>query len=294
MICLSGVTVFDKHVGLMDKARCKSKYDLNLIAEQAALTTASDNSPSSSSSSSLPPNNTLVPERRRSTPSEILAHQSDEFNANVTTVFAPPPPTHLGHSSSGEIVFLKTLHDGDVKANSLFLDNKSSETAFNRSSISVSVSAIKVKNLVSKAYIGKANPYVVITLGGVRLKTKVKWNESSAAWSEVLEFKDIARSLRSVGQLDVKVYDKERLARKTLLGAVTLNIDGMALAIYYLLYYCTSTTLQISNHCMNNHLPWHVILSIFSSHTHTPPLSSPLYPLTSPSPPPPRCSQAST
>jgi len=53
MICLSGVTVFDKHVGLMDKARCKSKYDLNLIAEQAALTTTSDNSLSSSSSSNV-------------------------------------------------------------------------------------------------------------------------------------------------------------------------------------------------------------------------------------------------
>ena len=121
-------------------------------------------------------------------------------------------------------MFLKTLHTNE--GHSVLPNGGRSVSSDVLSSTTVTVSHISVKHLVTKAFIGKANPYVVITLGDMRLKTKVKWNESNASWSEALVFKNISKSLRTVGALDVKVYDKERLARKTLLGAVTLTIDG--------------------------------------------------------------------
>lgn len=212
--------------GLVDKARVKSKYDLRELVEQATASSPDSSSPTPSSSPSTlqgTSKSTAVPKRRRSTPSAILAHQPDEFNCQINTMFTSPPKKHLGHSSSGEIVFLKTLNGNTDMS---FPNGKASVAQSSSSSVTVTVANIKVKNLVSKTYIGKGNPYVVITLGGMRLKTKVKWNESNAAWSESLVFKEVSRSLRTVGALDVKVYDKEGLSRKTLLGAVTLTIDG--------------------------------------------------------------------
>jgi len=122
---------------------------------------------------------------------------------------------------SGEIVVLKQLqhnHDAASTSRGKKLGN-----------FSIHVSHIEVKNLTSRAVIGKANPYVVITLGAERLKTKVKWNEPNAVWKDEIVFRDVPSDLRSVGELEVSVYDKERIARKTLLGSVTLAIDGVDL-----------------------------------------------------------------
>jgi hypothetical protein len=199
------------------KARLKSKkYEPGEVPLMQDGTSTKEGSPIKN----------IMPKRRGSASKEELAAQlQDQFDSNITTVFAAPSKKkHYRHSSSGEIIALKTLtlHDNSVCSTT---HPKVTTDVVHSSTVTVTVSSIKVKNLVSKAYIGKANPYIVITLGGVRLKTKVKWNESSTEWSERVEFPSVSRNLRGVA-MDVKVYDKERLARKTLLGAVTLAIDG--------------------------------------------------------------------
>lgn len=215
--------------GLVDKARCKSKYNLRQLVPPPASSSASSDTPGNTETETGTGTDTssAAPQRRRSTPNEKLAHQKmDQFNGQINTVFASPTNKHLAHSSSGEIIFLKTLNTNNNSDDQLPSDSRTVSGELSSSTVTVTVSHISVKNLVSKAYIGKGNPYVVISLGDMRLKTKVKWNESTATWSEALVFRDISKSLRTVGMLDVKVYDKERLGRKTLLGAVTLTIDG--------------------------------------------------------------------
>jgi Ca2+-dependent lipid-binding protein len=76
--------------------------------------------------------------------------------------------------------------------------------------------------------IAKSNPYVTISFGEQRAKTSVKWNTNSPKWSEELKLTNVSTSSASK-TIEVRIYDKERLARKTLLGAVTISIDGVDL-----------------------------------------------------------------
>ena len=94
--------------------------------------------------------------------------------------------------------------------------------------MNVIIRDIQSRGLVSRAVIGKANPYVVISYFEQRVKTSVKWNTNNPQWSDVLQLSDISTSTANK-MIDVRVYDKERLARKTLLGAVTVSIDGVDL-----------------------------------------------------------------
>ena len=188
--------------GLEDRARGRSKYDIKELAEASSHLSECGRS------------------RRRSTAKEPADMIGGINTSSVNSVFTSPQKQqkHLGHSSSGEIILLKTLNNSPNSSLPKYV-------APCTSGVTVTVTDIKVKNLISGAYIGKANPYVVMSLAGVRLKTKVKWNENNAKWEDSIVFDEIA-SLRSSGTLDVKVYDKERLARKVLLGAVTLDIAG--------------------------------------------------------------------
>jgi hypothetical protein len=101
----------------------------------------------------------------------------------------------------------------------------------------VRIQRVEAKSLLTKAVFGSTNPYVVITLGSQRQKLPVQWNTSHPKWlTEELVYERVPLGARGQGggggggqRLDIRVYDKERLARKTLLGAVTIPIDGIDL-----------------------------------------------------------------
>jgi hypothetical protein len=91
--------------------------------------------------------------------------------------------------------------------------------------IVIRITDIQARHLVTKAVFGYANPYVVFTLDGERLKTGVKWNTGEPSWTnEEIRFRR-STSGDSDRMLHVRVYDKERIARKTLIGAVSINIS---------------------------------------------------------------------
>lgn len=97
--------------------------------------------------------------------------------------------------------------------------------------VDITISNIIARNLRTHALFGKSNPYVVFTLdcNGVeqRQKTKVLWNRSNPQWKGVeITFHGVSRDLMNK-TIHVKVYDKERIARKTLLGAVSVSFAGI-------------------------------------------------------------------
>ena len=96
--------------------------------------------------------------------------------------------------------------------------------------VDLTISNIKVRNLKSSAVIGDANPYVTVSLNDPSiepLKTDVKWNSETASWSDELVFHRIDSAKLHEGTLDVQVYDKERIRRKMLLGAVQIKLTGV-------------------------------------------------------------------
>jgi hypothetical protein len=93
----------------------------------------------------------------------------------------------------------------------------------------LSVSGIHVKDLKSSSLFGGANPYVAVTLGNQRQKTKVKWNRTEAQWQDtILSFKSSKSRLESY-RLNVSVFDKERVRRKRTLGSVSIRLAGVEL-----------------------------------------------------------------
>lgn len=94
----------------------------------------------------------------------------------------------------------------------------------------VMVFNIKAKNLRGSAVFGSPNPYIVISIGMDRpsQKTVVRWNsKAETTWDDEFVFRgvDIGSLARAV--MDVKVYDKERIRRKRLLGAVQIRLAGL-------------------------------------------------------------------
>lgn len=81
--------------------------------------------------------------------------------------------------------------------------------------------------MTTAALVGGPNPYVAFSVGSVRQKTKVKWNHREADWHNAnFEF-IIPRERISTTKLHVRVYDKERVRRKRLLGLVSLQLTGV-------------------------------------------------------------------
>ena len=91
----------------------------------------------------------------------------------------------------------------------------------------ISISDIRVKGLMSGSILGMCNPYLVLTLGATRIKTKVLWNKKAEAeWTDVLVFRASKSSLAS-SRLKIQVYDKERIRRKKLIGEVAIKLTGL-------------------------------------------------------------------
>jgi hypothetical protein len=92
---------------------------------------------------------------------------------------------------------------------------------------SIIITQIQVRGLRSASYFTGANPYVAITLGPQRLKTSVKANTTDTEWkSTVLKFKAIQSLLPQI-TMYVRVYDKEIIRRKRLMGSVSIKLAGI-------------------------------------------------------------------
>ena len=90
----------------------------------------------------------------------------------------------------------------------------------------VKVSAVKLRGLKSGALFGSANPYVALNIGSKREKTSVIWGSKEWVWKSSISFKVSLSKLQS-SKLTVRVFDKERVRRKRLLGAVTVKLAGL-------------------------------------------------------------------
>lgn len=121
---------------------------------------------------------------------------------------------------------------GEITREMLQLEKRGSDEYDDKghltSAMTVIIKDIEARGLVSKALIGKSNPYVVVSFDEQRAKTSVKWNTNTPKWSEELKLTNVSTNSASK-TIEVRIYDKERLARKTLLGAVTISIDGVDL-----------------------------------------------------------------
>jgi len=91
----------------------------------------------------------------------------------------------------------------------------------------IHITAVKVRHLRSHALIGGANPYVALVLGNTRVKTSVAWNANSHDWSPTNMTFGCQKSRLSSLKVGVRVFDKERLRRKRLLGAVGVQLAGV-------------------------------------------------------------------
>jgi hypothetical protein len=97
--------------------------------------------------------------------------------------------------------------------------------------ITIEVSRMEVRGIISQAFFCQANPYIAITFGDQYVKTPVKWNAKmgAAKWKKTALTVNIQRSKLSRGRMEVQVNDKERVRRKRMLGKVTVNLGGLDL-----------------------------------------------------------------
>ena len=93
----------------------------------------------------------------------------------------------------------------------------------------VKINVVKLRGLKTGALFGHANPYVAFALGTLREKTCVKWGgKTDWTWTSTLSFRISSAKLQTC-RLAVRVYDKERIRRKKLLGEVFVKLSGLQL-----------------------------------------------------------------
>jgi Ca2+-dependent lipid-binding protein len=92
----------------------------------------------------------------------------------------------------------------------------------------VKIAVVKLRGLRSGALFGQANPYITFTLGSQREKTSVKWGgKDDWYWKDPnILFRASSAKIQTY-KLYIKVYDKERIRRKRLLGAVAVKLSGL-------------------------------------------------------------------
>ena len=91
----------------------------------------------------------------------------------------------------------------------------------------VKITNIKVKGLRSASFMSSANPYVAISLGQQRQKTKVIWNCNEGEFVNAVILLKTSISRLANQRISVRVYDKERIRRKRLMGAVNIKLAGI-------------------------------------------------------------------
>jgi len=91
----------------------------------------------------------------------------------------------------------------------------------------VRVSSLRVRGLTTSSFFGGPNPYVAITILNTRQKTKVKWGHREANWKAFFLDYTLPRAAVAAHRVAVRVFDKERVQRKRLLGAVNIRMAGI-------------------------------------------------------------------
>ena len=97
----------------------------------------------------------------------------------------------------------------------------------------VCIEQVKVRNIKSSSLFGKSNPYVAFSLGSTRIKTPVIWGTNSPVWETKalgsnFHFFAPRESLHQL-RMNVKVFDKERIRRKRLLGSINIGLSTLNL-----------------------------------------------------------------
>ena len=78
----------------------------------------------------------------------------------------------------------------------------------------------------SASFLGRVNPYVAMTLGRQRQKTTVIWGASETDWKGTALPFSTSKSKIDYQNIQVKVFDKELVRRKRLIGSVTVTLAG--------------------------------------------------------------------
>lgn len=86
---------------------------------------------------------------------------------------------------------------------------------------------IEVRHLVSTSLFSHANPYCSFMIGQERVKTAVHWNTAQVSWGSTTFTLLVPHELVGTEQLHVRVYDKERIRRKVLMGQVDLPLRDL-------------------------------------------------------------------
>uniref|UniRef100_T1JKN2 C2 domain-containing protein n=1 Tax=Strigamia maritima TaxID=126957 RepID=T1JKN2_STRMM len=90
--------------------------------------------------------------------------------------------------------------------------------------MSIEVFVTNAKNLPNVEKFGKSDPYVTISIQGIKRKTEVKESTLDPIWNENLVF-DLAGKLPKPDEMiDIVVKDYERIGRNRLLGSATLSL----------------------------------------------------------------------
>jgi hypothetical protein len=88
----------------------------------------------------------------------------------------------------------------------------------------IQIDSIQVRGLHTTAFLGGPNPYVYFTINGRRrVKTSVKWDHKEATWNETKELPTDMPTIQE-GRITIRVYDKERMRRKRLVGSVSVKL----------------------------------------------------------------------
>ena len=109
-------------------------------------------------------------------------------------------------------------------------DNRSTKSDHSEI-ITLVISRMEVRGVISSSYFSEANPYLAITVGSQRVKSEVQWNAKNgkADWGKEILTIPLSRSQLSSDLMEIEVNDKERLRRKRFIGKVTVKLGGLDL-----------------------------------------------------------------
>ena len=90
------------------------------------------------------------------------------------------------------------------------------------------MSELRVRGLKSMSFMSNCNPYIYVIIGMTKQKTTVVKNRNEAEWNtERFKFPAVRARVHQL-RIHLKVYDKELIRRKRLVGSVTISLAPLA------------------------------------------------------------------
>jgi Ca2+-dependent lipid-binding protein len=141
------------------------------------------------------------------------------FDLNKITQILDLPVIHTKiHNTVMKIVNSKFLYPNAYSINLTQGINMSRLTVFRTEGV-LRVHVVEGKNLVNKDFIGKSDPYVVMSVASIRVETPVVQNSLNPKWDFWTEFEIDCNS-----ELKVEVFDKDEGSKDDFLGCTKLDI----------------------------------------------------------------------